>query len=75
MKTRFEEVCKVTCEDNDRIVDADVLDFREEKMLIVSLNKSIKLTMPWNGKIYEGKLAGKSFVSTGPKGYTYKEGR
>jgi len=75
MKTRFEEVCKVTCEDNDRVVDADILDFREEKMLIVSLNKSIKLTMPWNGKIYEGKLAGKSFVSQGPKGYTYKEGR
>lgn len=73
MKTRFEDTCKVTCEDNGKIVDADVLDFKEGKTLSVSLNKSVKLVMPWNGKIYEGKMMGMSFVSTGPKGQRYTE--
>lgn len=75
MKVRYDETCQVTCEDNDKTLIADVLDFKEEKILIVSLEKSLKLTMPWNGKIYEGRLAGKSFVSSGPKGQLYKEGR
>jgi hypothetical protein len=75
MKIRYEETCEVLCEDNDKNLTADILDFREEKMLVVSLEKSVKLTMIWNGQVYEGKLAGRSFVSNGPKGYTYKEGR
>jgi hypothetical protein len=32
----------------------------------VVLNKSIKLPMVWNGKVYEGKMAGLDFVSDGP---------
>jgi hypothetical protein len=75
MKVRYDETCQVTCEDNDKTLIADILDFKEKKLLVVSLEKSLKLTMPWNGKIYEGRLAGKSFVSPGPKGQTYKEGR
>jgi hypothetical protein len=73
MKTRFEEVCKVICEDNGKVVDADVLNFQEGKTLTVSLNKSLRMVMPWNGKIYEGKMSGMSFVSTGPKGQKYTE--
>ena len=75
MKIKYEDVCQVTCEDNDKILTAEILDFKEGKMLTVSLDRSIKLTMPWNGKIYEGKMMGRSFVTTGPKGYTIKEGR
>ena len=75
MKTKYEDVCQVTCEDNNKTLTAEILDFKEGKMLTVSLDRSIKLTMPWNGKIYEGKMMGRSFVSTGPKGYVIKEGR
>jgi hypothetical protein len=59
--------CKVTCENNNTTVEAEVMDFQEGKKLTVVLNKSIKITMPWNGRIYEGKSSGLSFVSTGPK--------
>ena len=29
-------------------------------------NKSVKLPMTWNGKLYEGKMAGIDFTSAGP---------
>jgi hypothetical protein len=74
-RIQYEDTCKVTCEDNGKVVDADILDFREGKTLSVSLNKSIKLIMPWNGRIYEGKMMGMSFVSNGPKGQKFTEGR
>lgn len=73
MKTRYADVCKVTCEDNSKVVEADVLNFQEGKTLTVSLNKSLRLIMPWNGKIYEGKMGGLSFVSQGPMGQRYTE--
>lgn len=75
MKTKYEDKCQVVCEDNDKSLTAEILDFKEHKMLVVSLERSIKLTMPWNGRIYEGKMMGRSFISSGPKGYTVKEGR
>lgn len=74
-KIRFEDTCQVTCEDNGKTVTADVLDFKEGKTLSVSLNKSLKLVMPWNGRVYEGKMSGMSFVTNGPKGIQYKDGR
>jgi hypothetical protein len=62
-------------ENNDREVPAEILSFKEGKMLSVSLNKSVKITLVWNGKIYEGKASGMTFVSTGPKITETKEGR
>lgn len=59
--------CQVTCEDNNKTVDAEVMDFQEGKKLTAVLNKSIKITMLWNGRIYEGKSLGMSFISKGPK--------
>jgi hypothetical protein len=75
MPTRYEETCKILCEDNSRSLEVDILSFKEEKNLDVSINKSIKMHMKWNGRVYEGKLHGMTFISDGPKGYTYKEGR
>ena len=31
------------------------------------VNKSVKLVMKWNGRVYEGRMAGMDFVSNGPK--------
>lgn len=67
------ETCTVTCEDNNKVVTADILDFKEEKSLSVSLNKTLKLIMPWNGKIYEGRMSGLTFVSKGPNIVETKE--
>jgi hypothetical protein len=74
--TRYiDDHCEVTCEDNNKIVQADILNFQEEKTLSVSLNKSLKLIMPWNGRIYEGRMSGMTFVSKGPKIVETKDSR
>jgi hypothetical protein len=39
------------------------------------MNKSVKLLMTWNGRQYEGRMAGMDFVSAGPKGQKYSDGR
>ena len=48
-------------------VSAEVHEFKENERLTVVLNKSVKLAMKWNGKLYEGRMAGLDFVTTGPK--------
>ena len=75
MRTEYEDIVDVTCENNGKVVKADVLEFSPLKRLAVAINKSVKLTLSWNGKIYEGKMSGMSFISTGPKATTYKQGR
>ena len=47
-------------------VTAEVHEFKENERLTVVLNKSVKLPMKWNGRLYEGRMAGIDFVSTGP---------
>jgi hypothetical protein len=49
-----------------KTVEAVVHEFREQKNLTVVLNKSVKLPMTWNGKMYEGRMAGIDFISSGP---------
>lgn len=69
------DTCTVINENNDREVPAEILSFKEGKMLTVSLNKSVKVTLAWNGRIYEGRAGGMTFISTGPKIVETKEGR
>ncbi len=75
MKKYIDETCIVVCEDNDKKVVADILAFNEGRNLTVSLNKSVKLLMSWNGRVYEGRMSGMSFVSQGPKIKEVKDGR
>ena len=56
-------------------VSAEVHEFKENEHLTVVLNKSVKLSMKWNGKLYEGRMAGLDFVTTGPKVNKTKTGR
>lgn len=75
MKQYIDETCRVTCEDNNKVMVADILNFKEHLYLAVSLEKQLKLEMRWNGKIYEGRLGRMSFVSEGPKITEVKQGR
>jgi hypothetical protein len=75
MKKYIAETCTIFCEDNDRSMTVDILNFKEQQYLAVSLEKSLKLEMRWNGKIYEGKIGRMSFVSVGPKITEVKQGR
>ena len=40
--------------------------FNEKRNLTVVLNKSVKLNMSWNGRMYEGRMAGIDFITEGP---------
>lgn len=64
--TRHSETCKVIQESSKKSVDAVVQTFIENERLDVILNKSVKMSMKWNGRIYEGRMAGMDFTSSGP---------
>jgi hypothetical protein len=64
--SRHSNSCKVTQTSSKRTVDAEVMAFNEGRNLTVVMNKSVKLMMIWNGRQYEGRMAGMDFVSDGP---------
>lgn len=65
---RHSDKCKVThVNGNNRSAEADVLEFKDKKKLVVALGNAVKLHMIWNGKLYEAKQAGLEFTSSGPE--------
>jgi hypothetical protein len=77
MMIRYDDTTKVTCVDNGQAVDAEVLEFKPQLLLSVSLNKSIKMILKYSAKSdeYQGDLYGRTFISKGPKGTHYSTGR
>jgi hypothetical protein len=72
---RYGDRCVVTQYKSSKSVEAVVFDFKERQNLTVVLNKSVKLNMVWNGKLYEGRMAGIDFTSSGPSVTVTKSGR
>lgn len=74
---RYDETAQVKCVDNGQTVTADVLEFKPQVLLSISLNKSIKLVLKYSTQSdeYQGDLYGRTFVSKGPKGTHYSTGR
>lgn len=64
--TRHSDTCTLKQVASKRIVEAVVQDFRERDQLNVVINKSVKISMKWNGRVYEGRMAGMDFESDGP---------
>ena len=64
--TRHANTCKIKQIASNRIVEAEVQDFREKEMLVVIVNQSVKLSMRWNGRMYEGRMAAMDFETEGP---------
>ena len=75
IKTRYDSQCSVKNVNSGKSIDAEIMDFNEKRNLTVVLNKSVKVLMNWNGRVYEGRMAGMDFTSNGPKGQQYSEGR
>ena len=63
----YSETCKVTAVANNKTMDADILTFRANEYMSVSMNRSVKLNMTWNGRCFEGRTAGMDFESAGPE--------
>lgn len=58
--------CLVKQANSSKVVEAEVMNFNQSKNMTVVLNKSVKLLMTWNGRMYEGRMAGLDFTSDGP---------
>jgi hypothetical protein len=74
---RYDDKTKVTCVDNGQTVDAEVLEFKPQSLLSISLDRKITLVLKYVAKSdeYQGELYGRTFVSKGPKGTHYSTGR
>ena len=74
---RYDETAKVTCVDNGQTVVADVLDFKPQAMLSISLERKLKMVLKYVAKSdeYQGELYGRTFISKGPKGTHFSTGR
>ncbi len=74
---RYEDTAQVTCVDNNQTVKAEILDFKPQTMMSVSLEKSIKIVLKYNANSdeYQGELYGRTFISKGPKATYVRTGR
>lgn len=66
-KTLYQEKCQVVATPSGKTSEADVLHFDPERRLDVAIGRAIKLSLRYNGKVYEGRAAGMDFESTGPR--------
>ncbi len=73
---KHEDTCKLKNVDTNIEVDAEVMNFRVEDGLTVSVAGN-KIVLKYNNKTgeYFGKALGMEFVSDGPKYYDVKQGR
>jgi hypothetical protein len=64
-----EQSVTVTCSDNGKSQEAEVIKFNEGQRLVVSLNRAIRMEMIYNprNKLYIANQSGLEFVSNGPK--------
>lgn len=65
----YESTVVVTCSDNGKVNNAEVISFMEGQRLVVSINRQIKMEMFYNpnNKLYITHQSGLEFVSNGPK--------
>jgi hypothetical protein len=63
---RHSDTCIVKQATTGREAEGEVMAFNEGRNLTVVINKSVKILMNWNGRIYEGRAAGMDFESNGP---------
>ena len=81
-RTDYANTCQVTNTDTGKTVTAEILKFSPERVLEVSLDRSITLVFKWqqsqhastNG-FYIGSMAGMEFTSHGPEETTYRLSR
>ena len=64
--SRHSDKCIVKQANSSKEVTGEVMAFNEGRNLTVVINKSVKILMNWNGRVYEGRGAGMDFESAGP---------
>ena len=76
-QTRFEDTCEVENIKTGQTVLGEILSFREEEFISLTIDRAVKLRLNWNERagLYVGAMAGMEFQSEGPRAYTYRTGR
>lgn len=76
-ETRFEDTCEITGVKTGASVVGEILTFRENELIIATIQRSAKVTLHWDDKVelYIGSLGGVEFQSPGPKSHTYRTTR
>ena len=73
---QHDKTCSVTCTDNGKTVDAEVMHFRHmDGLTVVIATNKIVMKYKKNSDIYVGNLMGMEFTSKGPNYYDVKQGR
>ena len=50
MTIHFDDIALIECTDNGKKMEVEVLSFKEEQFLSVSIQRAVKLNMSWNPK-------------------------
>ena len=76
MRTVYNDRCKIHNTDHGKTEEVEILDFSLGKKLVVSVQRSVKLTLSYvdKHKIYVGSMAGMEFTSEGPGSHTITKG-
>ena len=74
MKEVFDNKCMIKCTHNDKIVEAEIDNFKDKESMNVYMATN-KIHMRYNGKVYVGNAFGMEFTTPGPESFTIKEGR
>ena len=63
----YSDKCNLKNTNNNTVVQAEVMDFKPQRSLTVSINRSIKVILQYKetNKIYVGNMAGMEFTSAG----------
>jgi small nuclear ribonucleoprotein (snRNP)-like protein len=72
---RHGDTCTIKQVASGREVTGEIMAFNEGRNLTVVMNKSVKVMMTWNGRMYEGRSAGMDFTSNGPQVSKTQTGR
>ena len=69
MRVEYADTCEIHNTDRDKTMAVEVLDFLPQKKLVVSVQRSVKVTLTYNEyhKVYIGSMAGMEFTSHGPQ--------
>jgi hypothetical protein len=75
--TYFDDKVTIECLKNGKMIEAEVLSFRENEFLTAVVQKTAKINMQWNSSknLYIGRQVGLEFVTEGPQKFVSKSGR
>jgi len=77
MRVEYADTCEIHNTDRDKVMTVEVLDFLPQKKLVVSVQRSVKVTLTYNEyhKVYIGSMAGMEFTSSGPQEFETRGSR